>query len=79
MLDLLCPLVRRVVVTPLSVPRGETPENLHALALARHADTARAGSVEEALRLAAAGLPPDGLVVVSGSLYLVGEVKKALG
>ena len=78
MLDILCPLVRKVIVTALPVPRGETPEILHRLAAGKHPDTARTHSVDEALRLARAGARPGDLVVVSGSLYLVGEVKRIL-
>ena len=78
MLDLLCPLARKVIVTRVPVPRGETPETLGRLALDRHPDVARADSVGEALGLARDAAGPDGLVVISGSLYLVGEVKKVL-
>jgi dihydrofolate synthase/folylpolyglutamate synthase len=78
MLDLLCPLARKVIVTRVPVPRGETPEALGRLALDRHPDVTRADSVGEALDLARDAAGPDGLVVISGSLYLVGEIKKAL-
>jgi dihydrofolate synthase/folylpolyglutamate synthase len=78
MLDLLCPLARKVIVTRVPVPRGETPEVLGRLARDRHPDVARADSVEEALVLARDAAGPDGLVVISGSLYLVGEIKKVL-
>lgn len=78
MLDLLCPLARKVIVTRVPVPRGETPEVLGRLAQDRHPHVARADSVEEALVLARDAAGPDGLVVISGSLYLVGEIKKVL-
>jgi len=78
MLDLLCPLVRKVIVTRVPVQRGELPEILRRLAIARHADVMNSESVEQALTLARAAAGPDGLVAVSGSLYLVGEVKKLL-
>jgi len=78
MLDILCPLARTVVLTGLPVPRGEAPGTLWRLAAERHSETMRAPSVEGALRLALDGAPPGALVVVSGSLYLVGEVKRIL-
>ena len=78
MLDILCPLVRRVIVTRLPVVRGEEPEYLQRLAAARHPDVSRATSVEEALHVACETAGPGALVVVSGSLYLVGEIKKLL-
>ncbi|PYT13265.1 MAG: bifunctional folylpolyglutamate synthase/dihydrofolate synthase [Acidobacteria bacterium] len=78
MLDLLCPLVRKVIVTRVPVPRGEAPENLLRLAAARHHAVAHAESVANALALARDAAGREGLVVVSGSLYLVGEIKKGL-
>ena len=78
MLDILCPLAHKVIVTRVPVPRGETPGALRRLAQARHPDVAQAESIDEALRLARGAAGPDGLVVISGSLYLVGEIKKVL-
>jgi dihydrofolate synthase/folylpolyglutamate synthase len=78
MLDILCPLVRKVIVTRLPVSRGESPEVLGRLAAARQVVTAQSSSVDEALRLAFEDAGPGALVVVSGSLYLVGEVKRIL-
>lgn len=78
MLDLLCPPMHKVIVTRVPVPRAETPEALRRFALARHHDVAHTESIDEALRLARGAAGPGGLVVISGSLYLVGEVKKAL-
>ncbi len=78
MLDILCPLARKVIVTCLPVPRGESAEVLKRLAATHHADVALIPSVDEALHLARETAGTGGLVVVSGSLYLVGEVKKLL-
>ena len=76
MLDRLCPLARKVVVTALPVARGESPETLHRLAAARHSSVVRTASVEEALRWIRESIDPGWLTVASGSLYLVGEIKK---
>ena len=78
MLDILAPRAQRLVLTRLPVARGEDPGTLHRLAAARHSDAARTSSVEEALRRARESAAPGALVVVSGSLYLVGEVKRIL-
>ncbi len=78
MLDILCPLVDAVVITSVPVARGESPEILARLAAARHPRALRADSVAEALDTARREAGPEGLVVVAGSLYLVGEVQKAI-
>ncbi len=78
MLDILCPMAHKVILTGLPIPRGEAPGTLRRLAAERHSDTAHAPSVDGALRLALDGAPKGTLVVVSGSLYLVGEVKRIL-
>jgi len=78
MLDILCPLAHKVILTGLPVRRGAPPGTLLRLAAERHSEAAQAPSVEEALRLALDGAPPGALVVISGSLYLVGEVKRIL-
>jgi dihydrofolate synthase / folylpolyglutamate synthase len=78
MLEILCPLMQAVVVTRVAVPRGESPEVLHRLATRHHRDVTRSPQIAEALQIARRAAGPGGLAVVSGSLYLVGEVKKLL-
>jgi dihydrofolate synthase / folylpolyglutamate synthase len=78
MLDILAPWAQKIVLTRLPVARGEDPETLLRLAAARHSDAVRTSSVVEALRRAREAAGPRALVVVSGSLYLVGEVKRIL-
>jgi dihydrofolate synthase/folylpolyglutamate synthase len=78
MLDRLAPHAGAIVVVRLRSARGEGIDALHALAAARTPRAVRAASVGDALRLARAAAGPDGLVVVSGSLYLVGAVKEIL-
>jgi dihydrofolate synthase / folylpolyglutamate synthase len=79
MLAILCPRATDVVVTSLPVPRGESPETLLRLARAHHSSCHAEPRIEEALLRARHIAGPEGLVVVSGSLYLVGEVKKLIG
>lgn len=76
MLRILCPLMAKVIVTRVPVARGESAGTLLRSAAMHHADAVRAGTIEEALALARRAAGSGGLVVVSGSLYLVGEIKK---
>ncbi len=76
MLDRLCPLARDVVVTALPVARGADPAALLKIASRRHPRVRRADRVGEALDLGLRAAGPGGLCVVSGSLYLVGEIKR---
>lgn len=78
MLDILSPLFDRLIVTGLPVARGEVPERLRRIASARHRHVACTETVDEALRMARDRAGTGALVVISGSLYLVGEVKKLM-
>jgi dihydrofolate synthase/folylpolyglutamate synthase len=73
----LFPLARAVVLTAVDVPRAARPEEI-----ARRAGGAAARLVLEpdpvrALARARALTPRGGVLVVAGSLYLVGEVLKS--
>jgi dihydrofolate synthase/folylpolyglutamate synthase len=77
MAQILFPLFERVIVTPIHAARAASVEDLMAAAKATGTAATAAESVREALRLAeenAAG----GVVVVSGSVYLVGEARAML-
>jgi dihydrofolate synthase / folylpolyglutamate synthase len=78
MLDLLCPLARDAIVTQLSLDRGQQLDTLLSLAQARHGRVAALHAIPDALAAARAAAGSNGLCVVSGSLYLVGEVKALL-
>ena len=68
----------RIFLTRSRAPRAEPVERLWEL-FARFSPSAeRAGSVEEALQRAGEEAGPDGLVVVSGSLFMAGEALQAL-
>jgi dihydrofolate synthase / folylpolyglutamate synthase len=79
MAQILFPLFDRIVVTAVNTPRSARVEELVAAAEATGSQVQRApdsvSALEEAIRLT----PGDGLVVVTGSLYLVAEVRPALG
>ena len=77
MAQILFPLFERVIVTPIHAARAAAVEDLLAAAKATGTAATAAESVREALAMAqenAAG----GVVVVSGSVYLVGEARAML-
>ncbi|HUY81692.1 MAG TPA: folylpolyglutamate synthase/dihydrofolate synthase family protein [Acidobacteriaceae bacterium] len=78
MAQILFPLFDKVVLTEVSSPRTATLERLQAAAEATGAQTHTAASPRDALAAALALTPADGLVVVTGSIYLVGELRSAL-
>ena len=77
MAQILFPLFDEVIVAPIHSARGASLEDLLAAAAATGTPATSADSVSDALRTArqrAAG----GIVVVSGSVYLVGEARALL-
>ena len=77
MAQILFPLFERVIVAPIHAARAAAVEDLLAAARATGTAATAAASVREALEMAqenAAG----GVVVVSGSVYLVGEARAML-
>jgi dihydrofolate synthase/folylpolyglutamate synthase len=81
MTEILFPIARRVIVTQADNPRAASPQEIREAA----SRVAAAGDVEAALNTKAAlGRArevggPEGLIVVSGSIYLVGEAMRILG
>jgi dihydrofolate synthase/folylpolyglutamate synthase len=74
--QILLPVFDRVIFAPIASPRAATLSDLQAAAQATGTQAEAADSVELALeRAAQAG---DGAVVISGSVYLVGEARHAL-
>jgi dihydrofolate synthase/folylpolyglutamate synthase len=71
----LFPAADRLILTRPQSPRAAAPEELSGT-VPRGFDSSRitlVPSTDEALRLARAVTPPRGLVLITGSLYLVGE------
>lgn len=78
--SLLFPLAERLILTGMNNPRAATPEMLREV-VPRDFDLNRvvlAESATDALRIALRFTPREGLLVVSGSLYLVGEAREIL-
>jgi dihydrofolate synthase / folylpolyglutamate synthase len=76
----LFPKADELILTSLDNPRAATVETLTSIVPAGF-DKARvrlADSAEEAVQLAREVTPPDGLICVTGSLYLVGAIQEAL-
>ena len=76
----LFPAADHLILTPIDNPRAAAPAALRAYAppTSDPAKVSLADSPADALRLAREVAPRDGLVCVTGSLYLVGEVKRLL-
>jgi dihydrofolate synthase/folylpolyglutamate synthase len=76
----LFPIARRLILTVASNPRSATIETLAQL-VPQDFDSSRitlAPSVSEALQAARAVTPSDGIICVTGSLYLIGEVQSII-
>ena len=76
----LFPRADRVILTTLDNPRAASIDALVAIVPEDfdHGRVLRASSVAEALQLARTVTPTDGLVCVTGSLYLVGAAQQVL-
>ncbi len=77
MAGILFPLFERVIVAPIHAARAVSLDDLLAAAQSTGASALVSKSVDDALRLAAAHTP-HGTIVVSGSVYLVGEARALL-
>jgi dihydrofolate synthase/folylpolyglutamate synthase len=77
--EILFPIAERVVVTQASNPRSATPAEIRAAAARVEVEIREASDVVSALVEARRMAGPGGLVVVTGSIYIVGEAMQALG
>ena len=75
MAQILFPLFERVIATPVMSPRSASAEELVQAAAQTGVRAIAASDGHQALALALAEVPPDGLVVIAGSVYLVGELR----
>jgi len=79
MTEILFPLAERVVVTHADNPRSATPEEIRQAAARASAEISQAPDVASALGRAAELAGPEDVIVVTGSIYLVGEAMRILG
>ncbi|HEY1400062.1 MAG TPA: folylpolyglutamate synthase/dihydrofolate synthase family protein [Terriglobales bacterium] len=77
--EILFPIAEQVVLTQATNPRSATPVEIRQAASRVEIDTREASDVKSALAEAGRIAGPGGLVVVTGSIYIVGEAMLALG
>lgn len=76
---ILFPVAREVILTELNNPRAATVEELKAAAPdLDQTNLHEAKSVDEALQIAGRVTDAQGLILITGSLYLVGAVQQAI-
>jgi dihydrofolate synthase/folylpolyglutamate synthase len=79
MAEILFPLAEHIVVTRVDNPRAATPKDIRAAAGRLSTDIVAADDVAEALHKAAGLADNKGVIVVTGSIYIVGEAMRILG
>jgi dihydrofolate synthase / folylpolyglutamate synthase len=79
MAEILFPLAERVIVTRADNPRSASPEEIREAAVRTSVAIEDAAGVAEAVGLAGATARPDTVLVITGSIYIVGEAMRQLG
>ena len=79
MTEILFPLAERVTVTHIDNPRAATLAEIRGAAARSASVLLDAANVAEALALAREHSGAKGVVVVTGSIYIVGEAMRLLG
>jgi dihydrofolate synthase/folylpolyglutamate synthase len=73
MAQILFPLADHVIVTHADTPRAATTDELLQLAGPSAADIIVEPSIPQAIERARTLTPPNGVIVITGSIYIVGE------
>jgi dihydrofolate synthase / folylpolyglutamate synthase len=79
MAEILFPIAERVIATRAENPRSATPEEIREAASRTSAEIEAAPDVAAALAQARAAAGSSGVVVITGSIYVVGEAMRLLG
>src|SRR5580658_7413924 len=79
MAEILFPLAERVIATRPENPRSASPEEIQQAAARSGVEIERVEDVCAALERARALAGPKAVVVITGSIYLVGEVMQSIG
>jgi dihydrofolate synthase/folylpolyglutamate synthase len=79
MADILFPIAQHVVLTPIDNPRAATTEQLLQAGSRTGTPMMAAESVAASLVHAAEITSPHGIIVVTGSIFLVGDAMKIMG
>jgi dihydrofolate synthase/folylpolyglutamate synthase len=77
--EILFPLAERVIATSAENPRSATPEEIRDAAARTHAEIEPRPDVSSAIERARDLAGADGIIVITGSIYIVGEAMRALG
>jgi dihydrofolate synthase / folylpolyglutamate synthase len=77
--EILFPLAEHVIATRAENPRSATADEICEAASRTHAEIETSPDVQSALHAACALAGADDVVVVTGSIYVVGEAMQALG
>jgi len=77
--EILFPLAVRVIATRADNPRSATPDEIREAAARTATDIEDAIDVASALDRARSLAGPQGVVVITGSIYIVGEAMRVLG
>jgi dihydrofolate synthase/folylpolyglutamate synthase len=77
--EILFPLAKHVIAARPQNPRAASPEEIQQAAARTGAEVEAIADVKAALRRACAVAEPQAVVVVTGSIYLVGEIMQYLG
>jgi dihydrofolate synthase/folylpolyglutamate synthase len=79
MAEILFPLADHVIATHADNPRSATPEEICESASRISVEIDQAANVSAALDRARAITPSGGVIVITGSIYIVGEAMRNLG
>ena len=79
MTEILFPIAQRVIATQPENPRAASPEEIARAASRTGAEIEEVAEVKAALETARTAAGTGGVVVVTGSIYLVGEAMQLLG
>jgi dihydrofolate synthase/folylpolyglutamate synthase len=79
MAEILFPLALRIIATPADNPRSATPDEIREAAARIATDIEEAMDVASALDRARSLAGPQDVVVITGSIYIVGEAMRVLG
>jgi len=77
--EILFPLAERVIATCADNPRSATPREIRNAASRTSIQIEEAADVAAAIELARTSARPDAVVVITGSIYIVGEAMRLLG
>ncbi|HZU45549.1 MAG TPA: cyanophycin synthetase, partial [Terriglobales bacterium] len=79
MAEILFPMAEHVVATAAENPRSASPEEIREAGARTSADIVTANDVPSAIRKARELVSQDGVIVITGSIYVVGEAMRELG